>query len=308
MTDRKFGVEIELIGTTEGRAIRTLREAGLNVHDYTDSGYDNEYDEDEDGNEIPLSRDIHADSQSYWKIVDDGSVDEGGFEVVSPILCGTEGLAEVTRAARALASIGATANRSCGLHVHVDARDLNIETIVNVASRYSQFETEIDLFMPRSRREARSEYCAPVASMFHEGAYGTTISSLLRDGVDGLLNLDRYYKVNLSAFGRHGTIEFRHHSGTTNAKKITNWIQFCLEFVAASALPDTPGIVRGEPIGLAPRRSRTRIDVSPALTLPVIENDSLFRGISDSVAEYLRARAAEHAESSERRNASRRTG
>ena len=34
----------------------------------------------------------------------------------------------------------------------------------------------------------------------------------------------RYCKVNLKSFRRHGTIEFRHHSGSTDFEKISNWI------------------------------------------------------------------------------------
>ena len=36
----------------------------------------------------------------------------------------------------------------------------------------------------------------------------------------------RYFKLNCQSFFRHGTIEFRHHSGTTDFAKIKNWILF----------------------------------------------------------------------------------
>ena len=35
---------------------------------------------------------------------------------------------------------------------------------------------------------------------------------------------DRYYCVNAQAFERYGTIEFRSHQGTKNARKIRNWV------------------------------------------------------------------------------------
>ena len=38
--------------------------------------------------------------------------------------------------------------------------------------------------------------------------------------------------VNLASYARHGTIEFRQHSGSTNANKICNWITFCVHFVS----------------------------------------------------------------------------
>ena len=39
--------------------------------------------------------------------------------------------------------------------------------------------------------------------------------------------MNRYKTVNVCAYGRHGTIEFRQHQGTTNADKILNWLAFC---------------------------------------------------------------------------------
>ncbi|MDO5509556.1 MAG: amidoligase family protein, partial [Weeksellaceae bacterium] len=44
----------------------------------------------------------------------------------------------------------------------------------------------------------------------------------------------RYLKLNLSSYQRHGTVEFRHHSGTVNYTKIKNWILICARLVEAS--------------------------------------------------------------------------
>ena len=45
----------------------------------------------------------------------------------------------------------------------------------------------------------------------------------------------RACKVNVAyAYARHKTIEFRHHSGTTDYNKIANWIEFLQYFVAQS--------------------------------------------------------------------------
>jgi hypothetical protein len=52
----------------------------------------------------------------------------------------------------------------------------------------------------------------------------------------------RYNKVNLCAFLRHGTIEFRQHSGTMNVDKVINWIVFCVNFVETSANTSTAEI------------------------------------------------------------------
>ena len=60
---------------------------------------------------------------------------------------------------------------------------------------------------------------------------------------------NRYHKVNLEAYSRHKTVEFRQHSGTTNFTKMRNWVLFLHKLVtfatrgqvpAATTLSDIP--------------------------------------------------------------------
>ena len=41
----------------------------------------------------------------------------------------------------------------------------------------------------------------------------------------------RYHMLNLQSLARHGTLEFRYHSGSTSASKINRHIRFCIGFV-----------------------------------------------------------------------------
>ena len=104
--DRKFGVELELVEITREQAVRALTGVGIAVRE---EGYNHE-------------------TRRHWKIVSDSSV-RGGFEVVSPVLQGEAGLDEVRKATTALDDMGATANRSCGYHVHLDAEGLTASDI-----------------------------------------------------------------------------------------------------------------------------------------------------------------------------------
>lgn len=212
-TNRKFGVEIEITRASKSAVLAGFRAAGIECRDM---GYN------------------HATSPS-WKIVPDGSV-ANGFEVVSPILSGEAGIEQVKRVAAILVAAGAEADRSCGLHVHVDARDMDIRSIVNVARRYARFESEINAFTPRAR--INGEYCKSMSNMAHN------FDNIERAGIHELGGLNRYYAVNISAYARHGTIEFRQHSGTTSAEKMENWIRFCTAFVEASILPMVAGATR----------------------------------------------------------------
>lgn len=208
-------------------AFNALRNAGVPVSDRYSHGYN------------------HVDLQNEWKIVTDPSVrgTASGGECVSPILSGVEGLEQVEKVAKALSAAGATANRSCGLHVHVDARTLNAPDVANVLFRYAKFEQDIDRVMPRSRRNGGQGYCDSITRIVDRNrtriANSRTVNELVRNS-----GLHRMVKVNVHAFVAHGSIEFRHHSGTVNADKITNWIKFCVNFVETSRVAPTSSFAR----------------------------------------------------------------
>lgn len=219
---RKFGVEIECTNITPSVALRTLIAAGINCHDNTNYGHG---------------------GYNKWRVTTDGSVSSatGGCEVVSPILEGEAGIAEMQRAAHALCSAGATVNKTCGLHVHVNASDMSGQWIRNIVTRYSAFETEIDSFMPASRRRSVNQFCQGMSSALtymQQNSYRWNNSSASEFCNGGL---SRYYKVNLCSYARYQTIEFRQHSGSVNGGKIANWVRFLLQFVEASK-PNTESV------------------------------------------------------------------
>lgn len=214
---RKFGVEIEFTGIGLNAAARALSNAGLSV-DHSQTG-----------------RYTHRDSASNWKVVHDGSV-SGGGEAVSPILSGADGYEQVRKAARALSAAGATANRSCGLHVHVNARDLTVDDIKNTVENYSVNESTIDSFMPRSRRGNINSYCYSNASRLRDAAAAWN-NARSHEGMQSVFHNERFMKVNLESLNRHGSIEFRQHSGTVQASKIIPWVQFCVNLVEQSRGP-----------------------------------------------------------------------
>lgn len=232
---RKYGVEIELTGLTTQRAAEVLREGGINA----------------------TAEQTNHTTRTYWKVVRDGSV-ENGCEVVSPILSGVEGLAIVRKVAALLAAAGATANRTCGLHVHVDAAGLSGKEIINVAKRYAAHEARIDRVMPASRRASRNSYCQGMDTLLR--SLEIFDQQPVVDARSLCQNFGRYYKLNLAAFMVHGTLEFRQHSGTVNGDKIANWIMFCVTFVEDSRLATVVPVAA--PVGRPVRRNAvsTKLD------------------------------------------------
>ena len=207
MITRNFGIEMEIAAITQQQALNALRGAGLKAEI---EGYN------------------HT-SRGHWKIVTDASV-TNGFEVVSPILRGEQGLREAETAASALEAAGAKINKTCGLHVHFDAARLAANEIHAIATRYARHEREIDAFMPRSRRGNENTYCQSTCRIFESAAFqnATTIDQMM--DIQG----SRYFKVNLQSFRRHRTIEFRQNGGTVNAEKIGNWVRFLNGFIDES--------------------------------------------------------------------------
>ena len=122
-------------------------------------------------------------------------------------------------------------NKSCGFHVHVNANDLSSQVLMNTVRRYAANENQIDAFMAPSRRN--NSFCKSNLGMLRalDGFNPTNNARMLASAAE---YYDRYYKVNLCAFLRHGTIEFRQHGGTMNAEKVVNWIAFCVNFVEKS--------------------------------------------------------------------------
>lgn len=211
--NQRFGVEIEAYNCTKEKLARELREAGISVS---------------------ISDYSHA-TTSFWKLVSDNSLDGNNtFELVSPILVGENGLKELETVCWVLEFCQVKVNRSCGFHVHFDASGFDIDTWKNLALSYKHIEQLIDSFMPESRRDNR--YCRALNGIddhIIRSAY--TISELQR-----AFRNDRYYKLNLEAFSRHRTVEFRQHSGTIDFTKMEKWIRFLnglIIFAKTGALP-----------------------------------------------------------------------
>ena len=209
---RKFGIEIEAYNCSRERLARELREAGIEV---TVESYN------------------HT-TRPHWKLVTDSSINGNDtFELVSPILVGEAGLRELEKVCWVLDLCEVKVNESCGLHVHIDAAGFSMATWRNLALSYKHLEPVIDRFIPASRRD--NYYCRGLGHV----SDGMIRSARMVDELKGRIG-DRYHKVDLEAYSRHKTIEFRQHSGTTNFTKMENWIRFLnglITFAKSSSLP-----------------------------------------------------------------------
>ena len=194
-----FGVEIECVHCPRYPFMDAASAKGLTV---LNQGYN------------------HTDIAQY-KLVSDGSLTgENSVECVSPALNGNKsGFESLKKCCDALGEVGATVNRSCGLHVHIGAASLSEEAYCNVFVNYQKLEKVIDSFMALSRRGNNNTYSKSLQRYNLDGVYA-------RSELNYRIGDTRYLKVNAQAWSRHRTIEFRQHQGTINFDKIKAWVTF----------------------------------------------------------------------------------
>ena len=222
---RTFGIEVEFISPNS--ISDTARHINSVLFDHN----------------LQITTTHYSDSNSrIWRLKPDGSVGGGGYgmELVSPILQGDEGVRELELFLNAINTIeGVRVNRSCGLHVHVGVSDWKIKQFRNLYKRYIKFESAIDNVLPNSRRNSNNQYCRSTSDQFvySDGQLTEAYKNLQRCRTAQQIKRaigGRYTKLNIESFRKHGTVEFRHHSGTTNVGKIMSWLRIALTMTKAA--------------------------------------------------------------------------
>lgn len=138
--DRAFGIEIEMTGISYAGARTALGREGLPV--------------DERGN-------YTTKNLAAWVAAHDGSLGPGDPEIKFPPLSGAEGMALMRRAVKALRDAGGRAGlqRTHGLHVHIDARDMmSREKRLELAETYANNRDLINTVVAPNRNRGAGSY------------------------------------------------------------------------------------------------------------------------------------------------------
>ena len=229
-----FGVEIEYWYAPREKIISECRKIGVGVN-Y--EGY------------------THA-ITTYWKLVTDGSVrGTNGLEFVSPILRGRKGLVTLRNVLQACSKAGMLANNTAGVHIHFGAKDWTLQTWKNLLINYQGFQQIIDSYCTSYRRGNQTNengnlptYIEPTANISNwkqKIDNATSFRELqlmfLRHKnmpTDGSINenreRNRYFNVNLFAYPKQGTVEFRQLGSSIEFEMIANWILFLNYLIAVS--------------------------------------------------------------------------
>lgn len=180
-------------------------------------------------------RHLSLDKVGTWSSQHDGSLGSGGREYASAILQGDEGFAEIESFTEKLRTWGYRIENCCGLHVHIDGRDLCFEDIRKLLKIVLTYEPVIYAMLP-SRRYTGS-YSVPL-DKFPKSRFRKKVTDekdLMSVWYGANANVDlkskyhhsRYYGINIHSWFYRRSIEFRYHSGTMNPIKITRFIKIC---------------------------------------------------------------------------------
>ena len=140
----------------------------------------------------------------------------------------------------------------CGLHVHVDAGDMNVWDVRRFVKLYAALEEAV-FRLTENNPQRRDDYCRPcgdkLTQMFNspikdlkhhiakttyfpigrrvEGVTTQAIrrnqGKVIRDEMANKYHGTRYSAMNLHSYWFRGTIEFRHHHGTIDRETITHY-------------------------------------------------------------------------------------
>ena len=179
-----------------------------------------------------------VDGLKGWRATGDGSLNNGGVEFISTPMNGDRLYEGIESLSRYLRMSSAEVNQACGLHVHVNAMDLYHQELKGVLYVARKLEPLLYAMQPESRRG--STWCREMRISKREMDNIDSDDSFINMWYDGNVSTDkyhdsRYHGLNLHARVYLGTVEFRYHTGTINARKMKCWAEICTAIVDTGA-------------------------------------------------------------------------
>ncbi len=257
--DQCFGVEVEMTGITRRQAAEALAAYFETTPEYLGTYYDTWGVTDPEG--------------KVWKLMSDSSINpeqktatgyeslsrydtegkERQVEMVTPKLTYAE-LPKLQECVRRVRKAGAKANKSCGIHVHVDASNHNRQSLKNLIG--IMYSKEDILFKALQVNEERAmQWCQKVREPMLLQARTlssdetTDLTQLERIWYEGNVentehyNWTRYHALNLHSVFYRGTVEWRCFNSTLHAGKVAAYVNLCLA-ISAQAIAQRSTVMR----------------------------------------------------------------
>lgn len=157
----------------------------------------------------------------------DDSGEESGSELKPPPIR-WEDREQIREMLARLRAAGASANWSCGLHVHVGLEPWGQERIPALIEAALSYQGALQALLGTS--EDRLVYCPPVIPEMREQYRAHPVEESLRHR--GRPQSHRC-SINLAAWFDIGTVEIRYANGSLNDDEVLNTVELALRFVAA---------------------------------------------------------------------------
>lgn len=175
----------------------------------------------------------------YWTTHEDGSLRDNGVEFVlrDPLMGKdlTDAIAALLIPVPPL-----TTSYRTSVHVHIDARDMELEELKTFTLLYAL--TEQGFFNYVGENRTTNNYCVPwyEAPEYMDGV----AKGLFREKMDaGILaramhQAQRYAALNVNSLKKYGSFEFRHFGSVVTHGRIRKWVSICMQLkLAARMIP-----------------------------------------------------------------------
>ncbi|KZO92110.1 hypothetical protein CALVIDRAFT_557791 [Calocera viscosa TUFC12733] len=190
-----------------------------------------------------------------------------GMQIPAPSTGGgwEKAIEEVIEAVKKIDGITLETNESTALHVHIGPGIQGTWTIKHlrkIALLFVLREGQMDMRFPPERSDPsnvrtqryiksmrKSATCRDLTNeqLGHKILTATdwiSLSELINPDSSWLSSYSRNYKVNFTAVGRHGTVEFRQHAGTAEATRIIEWGKTLLSLVRMAVRTDEDTLLK----------------------------------------------------------------
>lgn len=202
--------------------------------------------------EIELSRcadgtPIERVIKSYGgSIVGDATLPATGFEINMSPSNGDKLVDQISKIYKALDNAGAEVTTACGIHVHVDARDIDWFSMRKLVLLYESVEPGLFAIVAQSRQSNR--YCRRVGDVYTsqlvtchtratskakllENIYNEKPGRAIVGKKQNKYESARYYALNLHSKLHQESVEFRHSHSTLHEENARNWALLCVAIV-----------------------------------------------------------------------------
>lgn len=175
---------------------------------------------------------------TFWTAIEDGSIRNGTEFIFSEPFKGKNITTALSLMNDFLAEYkedygGVDTTERCSVHIHLDIRELDAISLNNLILVYMLFERII--FWHIAPNRVKNNYCRPLT----DSSFKDILKQLLALRSIGFsrdcdtINIirdrcDKYSALNVLPAHSYGSVEFRHHPGTTDMNKVLKWINIIL--------------------------------------------------------------------------------